>query len=192
MATWPRRKENNDRIFNNGVSIIFIPFSQLMNAWVELKLPDAAGLQRLNNQSVVSVGREWGRRQRNGNFHQLPTIKSAPLEGLCKLSHRRNERAGSDQQDTPTYLSGYEAVSWCEAQKDKRNYWAGYHRETDGFMHGVCLAKKPETFIKHLWKMWVWIKRKRGFQLIYAMACRVGKIKWSDRYQVWNAGPAES
>lgn len=111
MATWPRRKENNDRIFNNGVSIIFIPFSQLMNAWVELKLPDATGLQRLNNQSVVSVGREWGRRQRNGNFHQLPTIKSAPLEGLCKLSHRRNERAGSDQQDTPTYLSGYEAVS---------------------------------------------------------------------------------
>ena len=39
------------------------------------------------------------------------SIKSVSQEGLYKLIHRRNESAGSKQQDTPTYLTGYKTVS---------------------------------------------------------------------------------
>ena len=46
----------------------------------------------------------------------------------------------------------YEMILDMKLRERRENYWARIQRETDGLMHDVCLARKPETFIKHFWK----------------------------------------
>jgi uncharacterized protein YcgI (DUF1989 family) len=58
---------------------------------------------------------------------------------LYKLSHRRNESAGSKQQDNLYYIAN--RLQDGVTPRTVRKLLALFHRETNGFTHDVCLTK---------------------------------------------------